>query len=342
MARKEGKRYEYNGEYLTAIEISKKYNIPDRLVWKAFNDPRKPSLEEMLRFRKENNINDINDYRCASQTFYQSLRDRPKKVRTYSFKFPEPEKIEYIRPSLPEYSTNRHKENIEIETPKEVPLVVGSTWGTYTILAVSKKSNYASFTILCRECGCLFYDIPKGIFVSLASTKCSCDKFSREKRVRHIPMRIRKVILNETPKEFSFYQSFVDATIRGIKIISVSKQETNDTYIYTFQAVCPKCNREFVIRAFDLISGIIPHKCGRKHIPNFRNSSTKVFKKSSVYKTAFDKFIKGRSRPEEMNHLLQETVSFYTLQYGTEHFMNMCIDARLTGNGSKLYNYFGL
>lgn len=339
---KEARKYEYKGEYLTAIEISKKYNIPDRLVWKAFNDPRKPNLDEMLRFRKENNINDINDYRCASTTFYQSLRDKPKKKRTYSFKFPEPERINYIYPSLPEYSNNRIKEDIKICKTKEIPLVVGSSWGTYTILAISKKSSYPSFTILCKECGCLFYDIPKGIFISLASTECSCHKFSREKRVRHIPMRLRKILLDETPKDLYFYQSFIGTSIRGIKILSVAKQETNDTYIYTFQATCPICNRAFVIRAFDLISGIIPHRCNRKRIPNFKNSSTQVFRKSSIYKTSFDKCIKGRTRSEEMNRIIQESVSFYTRQYGTEHFMNLCIDARLTGQAEKLHNYFGL
>ena len=66
MSRKEVKLYEFRGELLTATQIRDKYNIPDRLVWKAFNDDSKPTLEQMIDWRESNGITDINDYRCGS------------------------------------------------------------------------------------------------------------------------------------------------------------------------------------------------------------------------------------------------------------------------------------
>lgn len=66
--------YIFNGEELSAKDISIKYNIPVTLIYKAFNDKKAPSLQEMLDWRYKHNINDITCFQYKDKNNDDLLR----------------------------------------------------------------------------------------------------------------------------------------------------------------------------------------------------------------------------------------------------------------------------
>ena len=171
MSRKEVKLYEFRGELLTATQIRDKYNIPDRLVWKAFNDDSKPTLEQMIDWRESNGITDINDYRCGSMKMCRKKRG----IEIYPY---------FTRQAQPE----------KTQTIKE-----GSRYGVYTVIGRSRKHKVNHINVFCTKCFKTHYDLPLSTFLNACDDKkCSCDKLG----IYHIIDNYRFAAL-ETLRKFA-------------------------------------------------------------------------------------------------------------------------------------------
>lgn len=328
------KCYEFRGETLTAKEISEKYLIPDRLVWKAFNDKKLPSLEEMLVWRKANGINDIKDFRCRSTQQGTPGKNHGKK-RTYSFKFKIEDNplLNTQRPSLPEYY-------IKPNVGHNNGFFVGELFGSYYVISIHNRNNRRYCSVQCTECGKLIYDIPSSVFLSLCDTGCSCRKFCHANILKNLPSSLIKNALLDDKKDIAFYKEFIGHKVCGLLVDSISVKETNDRYEYIFTATCSKCGGHFTTLAFNLITGNFHHKCkcSKKKASILKNSSCIIHNKNSMFRTCHG----ANDLSEDMKDILRSHISFYTLRFGTEDFMNMCIDAKLSGKGEVLYNVFGI
>ena len=325
-------RYEYNGEILTISEISKKYKIPDRLVWKAFNDDSKPNLDEMIKWRKEKGIYDINDYRCVSLNKLNIDKSQKQIVKIIDHNI---------------NTNNINKNSIEsiIKTNKknyiDQSLIAGGIFGCYEVVARYIKNKNSYITVACLKCGMLHYDISLGYFISIIKNKdCHCSKLSHHKIIKHLPFRLQQESFNQQEKDISFYKSFIGYRLCGLKITGVIKKESNDCDIFLFNCICPKCKAKFTVKAFNIITDKFRHKCGVKNkIKNYKNSSCLyAFSQQKKYKT--NSYHIHRDMSEDMIEMLKESIGFYTRKYGTEDFMNLCLDAEFTGNKESLKNMF--
>lgn len=305
MSRKEVKLYEFRGELLTATQIRDKYKIPDRLVWKAFNDDSKPTLEQMIDWRESNGITDINDYRCGSMK-------RCKKKRGIEI-YPS-----FTRQAQPE----------KTQTIKE-----GSRYGVYTVIGRSRKHKVNHINVFCTKCFKTHYDLPLSTFLNACDDKkCSCDKLGIYHIIRHYPSKIKKLCVNEKEKDINYYKEFVGMKLCGVRITDVTKKVTNDQDVYIFGCICPHCNIHFSVSAFDLITGAFCHKCAQRKAKSrsrFLNSGRYSKKYNSIYN--YRSCHVNRDMSEDMRQLIQSHISFYTLNAGTQDFMNMCIDLDLMG-----------
>lgn len=342
--------YEYNGEILTISEISKKYKIPDRLVWKAFNDDSKPNLDEMIQWRKEKGISDINDYRCCAlnqlsikKSNHENAINLNNDSNTINLNNDSIES--HIKANKNNYN-NSNKHSIESNTKInknnyiDQSLIVGGIFGCYEVVARYIKNKISYITVACLKCGMLHYDISLRYFISIIKNKdCHCSKLSHHKIIKHLPFRLQQESFNQKEKDISFYKSFIGFHLCGLKITGVLKKESNDCDIFLFNCICPKCKANFTVKAFNIITDKFRHKCsGKNKIKNYKNSSCLyAFSQKKKYKTNSCHI--NRDVSQDMIEMLKESVGFYTRKYGTEEFINLCLDAELTGNKEKLKKY---
>lgn len=308
----EGVKYSYGGEELTAYALSKKLDIPEICIKKAFNDPTYPNLDQIIRFRKENNISGLNDYRCRSLVKLKN-------------KFDE------------------NKQNTEQRSINNTGLNVDQVFGSYKVISRRILNRKSFISVFCLECGTSFYDIPLALFIKLVENNlCICNKLWHLNSVKHLPSSILKNTFDYSHKGLSYYKSFIGYSICGIKITSVSKKENNDGEVFIFSGTCPKCGSSFNTLAFNLITGIFRHKCvKRKKNRIYKNTSCMyINSKRLEYSSNYCKL--HRDMSQEMKEMIQNHISFYTLVYGTEDFMNLCIDADLEGNGDYLRSLFAI
>lgn len=342
MSRQHPKIYEFRGELLTAREIRDKYGVPERLVWKGINDPRKPSLEKMISWREAHGIFDKNDYRYADGCKQKTPHRTPPKKRekrTCKFKFVEPEPIKYDRPALPEYF---QEESVVIPDKPSHSLYVGCQFGSYGIIARYKRGYRTFVSVRCDVCGRCFYDLPLNLFVELTGSGCCCDILGRLSFAKDLPKRIQKESLSNDQKGIGYYQSFVGYKICGVKITGVSQKESNGVVSYIFCAQCPHCETSIQIVANDLVTRQFRHRCEkRKKKIYFKNTSCHA---SGQYLCAY-KRIQCKVHKDcsvDQYKLIENTMSYFSLKHGTENFMNMCLDAEFLGMKDKITNMFGI
>lgn len=345
MSRQHPNLYEFRGELLTAREIQKKYKIPDRLVWKGLFDPRKPSLEQMISWRHSHGIFDETNYKysdsCNSRQ--KTYPRKPRQKRTSKFTCVEPEPIQYNRPALPEYFMD---ERPSMPERPQQSLYVGCRFGSYDVISRCKKAigGKPRISVRCNECGRCFYDLPLNLFVEHTGSKCCCDMLGRLCFSMNLPKRIQKESLSDLPKDISYYQSFVGYKICCVKITGVSQKESNGVVSYIFSAQCPHCGQLMQITASEIVSNMFRHRCkNKKRKIGNRIKNTSCHAKGqyqSAYKRQQCKVHKDRS--VEMYEIIKASTSFYTLNYGTEHFMNMCLDGEFLGMKDKITNMFGI
>lgn len=345
MSRQHPNIYEFRGELLTAREIQKKYKIPDRLVWKGLFDPRKPSLEQMISWRHSHGIFDETNYKysdsCNSRA--QTYPRKPRQKRTSRFTYVEPEPIQYNRPALPEYFMDERPAMPEMPAQS---LYVGCRFGSYGVISRSKKARGGKprISVRCDECGRCFYDLPLSLFVEHTGSGCCCDVLARMSFVSDLPKRIQKESLSNEQKGIGYYQSFVGYKICGVKITGVSQKESNGVVSYIFSAQCPRCKQLMQITASEIVSNMFRHRCKNKKrkIGNcIKNTSCHAkVQYQCAYKRQQCKVHKDLSA--DMYEIIKASTSFYTLSYGTEHFMNMCLDAEFLGMKEKITNMFGI
>lgn len=345
MSRQHPNIYEFRGELLTAREIQKKYKIPDRLVWKGLFDPRKPSLEQMISWRHSHGIFDETNYKysdsCNSRQ--KTYPRKPRQKRTSRFTYVEPEPIKYDLPALPEYFMDERPAMPEMPAQS---LYVGCRFGSYGVISRSKKARGGKprISVRCNECGRCFYDLPLSLFVEHTGSECCCDVLGRLSFASDLPKRIQKESLSNEQKGIGYYQSFVGYKICGVKITGVSQKESNGVVSYIFSAQCPHCKQLMQITASEIVSNMFRHRCKNKKrkIGNcIKNTSCHAkVQYQCAYKRQQCKVHKDLSA--DMYEIIKASTSFYTLSYGTEHFMNMCLDAEFLGMKEKITNMFGI
>lgn len=312
MAKKPPVKYEFRGELLTAAKIRDKYHLPERLVWKAFNDPKKPSLEQMIVWRMKNGIDDVNDYRCMSI-------DKPIKCKAKD----KPIKEE-VKDSVP---------NNEVKC-----LSTGSLFGVYEVIGRYKFKKTSRINVACTECGKIHYDLPFATFTSRCETKCSCDKFTKIHIVRNLPVSLQLKSVSTTRKDLSYYKEFIGAKIGGIRISGISVKQTNDKEVYIFSGECPVCHCNFTVSGFDIITGRFSHKCSCRKKKSHRKNSGCVCDRPFNTNCCHI----HRDMSEQNFELIRNHIGFYSLNAGTEAFMNMCLDLELTGNKEHFEQIHGM
>lgn len=320
-------KYEHEGEYLTSMELSERYGIPERLIWKAYNDPTKPSLSEMIAWRKERGIFDKNDYRCVSAVSGQ------KQVNCATNCAAKAKCKKYV--SL----------KTKYKPPKDqcVGLHVGSVYGSYEIIGETTHKFSRRFHLHCLYCGKYFHDISLNALSRVVSdSQCHCRDLSHYQIIKHLPAYLQKNSLTIIPKGMAYYQSFVGFTVCGVKITGVTKKEGNGCDIYFFSCTCPKCKTQFTVKAFNIITDTFRHTCEakRKAKKKLLKNSSCLRKRPAIYKS--NSCHVHREIDPDMIELLKTTVSFYSLEYGTEAFMDLCLDAEFLGKRQLLESVYAI
>ena len=312
-------------------------------MWKGLFDPRKPSLEDMISWRHSHGIFDETNYKYSDSCRQSSktYSRKPRKKRTYKFTYVEPEPIKYDRPALPEYFMDERP-----AMPKKPlqSLYVGCRFGAYNVISRSQKARggMARISVRCNGCGRCFYDMPLSLFVEYTGSGCCCDMLGRLSFSKNLPKRIQKESLSNLPKDISYYRSFVGYKICGVKITGVSQKESNGIVSYIFSAQCPACKALFQVTASDLVTYQFRHRCVcKRKVCSTKNTSCLARNQfPCAYKRQCCKVSKDCSM--EMFEIIKASTSFYTLNYGTEHFMNLCLDAEFLGMKDKITNMFGI
>lgn len=390
-------KYEYEGESMTAWELSEKYGIPERLIWKAYNDPSKPSLSEMIAWRKERGIFDKNDYRCVSvgsgikKPVTCVKKANCKKYVSLKTKYRPPEdqhtglhigcvygscevidvkkSKDYRRFSLRCIHCGKHFQDITLQTLLRVQnlcncktqepevqslpstsrmnqligLHVGSVYGSYEIIGETTYRLYKRLHLHCLHCGKYFQDITiKTLLRSVPDSQCHCQDLSHCQIIKHLPASLQENALIHNAKGMSYYQSFVGFTVCGVKITGVTKKEGNDCDIYFFSCICPKCKTQFTVKAFNIITDTFRHTCEekRKAKKNLLKNSSCFRKQPAIYKN--NSCHVHKEVDPDMIELLKSTVGFYSLEYGTEGFMNLCLDAEFLGKRQLLESIYAI
>ena len=338
---KNNKKFLCFGEYLTAIEISEKYKIPTTCVYYALchqREHRGVSLENMILWRKQHGIEDLNNFQYSDF----STPDPPKYVKPSArFRFSPGEKVETIKPSLQE---NFYQPKKSISKPViQKKLEVGYSFGSYQVIAVSKRGLQTSYTLYCPICDKVFSEVSQHLAISIIpSTGCCCNLFSHAQILKHLPTKLQNYALTNKEKDINFYKQFVGYKLCELKILRVSKKDSNDMSFYIFEGICEKCKRHFFALTFHLITGIFKHKCVEKNkAVVYKNTSTlKGGKFLDYYHNKITCHI-HEDFSIEMLDMLQNHVGFYSREVGTESFMELLIDSKLTGVYDKFTNIYG-
>ena len=162
--------------------------------------------------------------------------------------------------------------------------------------------------------------------------------------IRHLPKSLIDLSLSGVEKDMSFYKSFIGHKMSGLDILSVSKKENNDGAVYIFETECPKCHAHFHVQAIRIITNTFGHICGVSKVKKKR-----VYKNSSCLSrfSQWKKFTCNSHHThnevcEDMLLMLKESVGFFTREYGTESFMNLCLEAELSGNKDIISSIYAL
>ena len=96
-----------------------------------------------------------------------------------------------------------------------------------------------------------------------------------------------------------------------------------------------KSKRHFFALAFHLITGIFKHKCVEKNTSMLKGGKFLDYYHNKITCHIHEGF------SIEMLDMLQNHVGFYSREVGTESFVELLIDSKLTGVYDKFINIYG-
>lgn len=141
------------------------------------------------------------------------------------------------------------------------------------------------------------------------------------------------------------YYDCIGQVIDELEITDVQETHYSDQIKIDFSVKCTRCKHKFVRHAWELLRGG-QTRCNRCLFRKGRYTPVEgaitVAKNSSCTRGAilYQRMKKHLSEDPYVKKIKEETIGFYTLHRGTQEFMELCIDADLTGHSEELRQMF--